>query len=133
MRCSASRVSVQVRDAAFPSTTSSGISVDGDADDVLAPAQLVDREIELLRCADQLELEDAVGLVLESPSRVDVYAEPAHDVFDGIESTIAVNPYRRIHLAAARQQAPLDRPQSDEDEYDEHRGAETLDICTGAD
>src|SRR2546423_10122984 len=64
IRCSASPVSVQVRETAFPSTTSSGISLDRNADDFLPAPQLVDQDIDLFRRSDELEIEGAVGFVL---------------------------------------------------------------------
>src|SRR5690349_10603623 len=99
MRRSASAVSVQVRDAALPSTTSSGISLHGDADDVLPPTHVVDREIDLLRRADQLELEGAIGVVLVGASRDEVQPADANDVLDHVESNLALHANCRVHLA----------------------------------
>src|SRR4051794_36582381 len=118
MRCSASRVSIHVRDAAFPSTTSSGISVDGDADHVLQTAQLVDRDVDLLRRSNELELERAIGLVLEGASRMDVQTDAAEDVLDRIEAGIAMDAHGRVHLATARQHASLNGAQANENEND---------------
>src|SRR5690349_9643786 len=57
-RRSASFVNVQVRDTAFPSTTSSGIaSIHRQADHVLPAAQIVDGGVDLLRRAEQPALE----------------------------------------------------------------------------
>src|SRR4051812_12612922 len=133
MRCSASWVSVDVREAALPSTTSSGISLHGDADDVLPAAHVVDREIDLLRGPDQLELERAIGFVLEGAPGEDVQPAGANDVLDDVESDLALHADRRVHLATAIEEISLDRPEADEHQNDEHGRADAFDIRAGTD
>src|SRR2546423_12460402 len=86
MRCSASRVSVHVRDTALPSITSGGIaSIYRQADDVLPASQLVYRLVDLLRGADELHIEGAIGLVLVAAAGDDVQPPATQKGFDGCE------------------------------------------------